>query len=94
MLELEKEWQGRVGGEILPFEKSLTSSWVSGFADRPLTELYNGLNKYISDHQSELDRPISEVMWFIFVQPRLNESGLNKESVQDEPMVENEMDNN
>lgn len=73
MLELEKEWQGRVGGRILPFEQSLVESWTIGFAHRPLAEIYNGLNEYLSEHPGELDRPAAEVMWFIFVQPRLKE---------------------
>lgn len=73
MLELEKEWQGRADGQILPFERSLVPSWVIGFADRPLTEIYNGLNKYLADNPGDLDRPVAEVMWFIYVKPRLDE---------------------
>lgn len=71
MLELEKEWQGRDDGEILPFDKSLVASWVAGFAHRPLFEIYNELNKHLADHPGELERQVAEVMWFIFVQPRL-----------------------
>lgn len=80
MLELEKEWQGREDGGILPFDKSLAASWVTGFAHRPLSEIYNGLNKHLADHPGELERPVAEVMWFIFVQPRLNASPASEAS--------------
>lgn len=73
MLELEKEWQGRVGGRIMPFEQSLVESWTIGFANRPLSEIYNGLNQYLAAHPDELDRPVAEVMWFIYVKPRLDD---------------------
>lgn len=84
MLELEKEWQGRDDGDILPFDKSLVASWVSGFAHRPLFEIYNELNKHLADNPAELERPVAEVMWFIFVQPRLNASPAGGASTFDE----------
>ena len=74
MLELEKEWQGHGGRELLPFGESLIKSWVAGFADRPLTEIYNGINAFISAHPGDLERPVAEVMWFTFIQPRLDEA--------------------
>jgi hypothetical protein len=71
MLELEKECQGRDGRELLPFEQSLIGAWVRGFENRPLAEIYNGLNRYIAGNPSDLDRPVAEVMWFLFAQPRM-----------------------
>ncbi len=73
MLELEKEWQGKDGRALLPFDQSLTGSWVRGFENRPLNELYNGLNQYLAAHPGDLKRPVAEVMWFLFVQPRLDD---------------------
>lgn len=75
MLELEKEWQGKGGRELLPFDRSLISGWVRGFENRPLTEIYNGLNRYIADKPGDLDRPAAEVMWFLFAQPRMPAEG-------------------
>lgn len=72
MLELEKEWQGQDGRELLPFDRSLVGGWVRGFENRPLTEIYNGLNRYITDKPGDLDRPAAEVMWFLFAQPRMS----------------------
>jgi len=74
MLELEKEWQGHGGRELAPFSQSLVQSWVMGFADRPLTEIYNGINSFLSTHPGDTSRPVAEVMWFVFVQPRLDEN--------------------
>ena len=71
MLELEKEWQGRDGQGILSFEESLVPSWVEGFAHRPLAEIYDGLNRHVTDYPDELERPAAEVMWFDFIEPRL-----------------------
>lgn len=75
MLELEKEWQGRDGYGLLPFERSLVGDWVEGFAHRPLSEIYNGLNAYLAAHPGDQDRPTAEVMWFTFVKPRLDQRG-------------------
>jgi|GEM_PF-2756667 hypothetical protein len=71
MLELEKECQGRNGRELLPFEQSLIGAWVRGFENRPLAEIYNGLNRFIADNPGDLDRPVALVMWFLFAQPRM-----------------------
>ncbi len=73
MLELEKEWQGRDGRGVLPFEESLVGGWAEGLAHRPLTEIYNGLNGYLAGHPGDLERPVAEVMWFLFVRPRQTE---------------------
>jgi hypothetical protein len=72
MLELEKEWQGRARPGLLPMEQSLVRPWVDGFAGRPLAEIYSGLGRHLSDHPGDLERPVAEVMWFVFVQPRLD----------------------
>jgi len=74
MLELEKEWQGKVNdGRLLPLKESLVASWVEGFAHRPLAEIYNGINRHLSLYPGDLKRPVAEVMWFTFVQPRLDQ---------------------
>lgn len=75
MLELEKEWQGQNGRELLPFDQSLVGAWVRGFENRPLAEIYNGLNRYVADKPGELNRPAAEVMWFLFAQPRMPVDG-------------------
>lgn len=78
MVEAEKEWQGRKGKKLQPFKNSLVGSWVKGFENRPLKELYDGINDYIEAHPSELHKPLAEVMWFSFVQPRLPEKKSGK----------------
>ena len=83
MLELEKEWQGRDGQEILSFEESLVPRWVEGLTHRPLAEIYNGLNRHVSDSPDELHRPLVEVMWFNFIEPGLNEEPPSKPALAD-----------
>lgn len=73
MLELEKEWQGREGRSLKPFEESLVGGWAEGLGHRPLAEIYNGLNGYLTTHPGDLSRPVAEVMWFLFVRPRQTE---------------------
>jgi hypothetical protein len=70
MLELEKEWQGRDGRALKPFDESLVGDWVTGLAHRPLTEMYHALNQPVAGHPGDLHRPAAEVMWFLFVRPR------------------------
>ena len=73
MLELEKEWQGKDGRGLLPFDQSLINSWVEGFAYRPLTEMYNEINNHLARHPGDQDRAVAEVMWFTLVKPRLDQ---------------------
>ncbi|MDR2945501.1 MAG: hypothetical protein LBV79_01975 [Candidatus Adiutrix sp.] len=71
MLEIEKEWQLKSGKKLMPMKQSLTGSWVRGFEDLPLKEMYDGLNRYVVEHPGDLERPVAEVLWFSFVQPKL-----------------------
>jgi hypothetical protein len=83
MLELEKEWQGRAGQGLLPMEQSLVTPWLDGFAGRPLAEIYSGLGRHLSAHPGDLDRPVAEVMWFVFVQPRLDKKNRSQATAPD-----------
>jgi len=78
MLEIEKEWQLKSGKKLIPMKQSLAGSWVRGFENRPLKEIYDGVNNHISSHPGDLDRPVAEVLWFNFVQPRMTDSGRGK----------------
>ncbi len=90
MLELEKEWQGKVNdGRLLPMNKSLVGPWIDGFANRSLNEIYNGINRHLSQNPGDLNRPVAEVMWFSFVQPRLappktEEPGVNQADLDEQ----------
>jgi len=71
MVEIEKEWQLKNNKKMTAKKQSLTGSWVRGFENRPLKEIYDGINNYIAANPGDLDRPVPEVMWFTFVQPRV-----------------------
>ena len=71
MVEIEKEWQLKNGKKMLPMKQSLNGSWVRGFENRPLKEIYDGINNHISANPGDLDRPVAEVLWFSFVQPKI-----------------------
>lgn len=73
MLELEKEWQLRNGKKMLPMRQSLVGSWVNGFENCPLREIYDTINMHIAAHPGDLDMPVAEVLWFDFAQPKVNE---------------------
>ncbi|UQZ88179.1 hypothetical protein C4J81_02715 [Deltaproteobacteria bacterium Smac51] len=70
MLDLESEWQAP---NPLPFKQSLTSAWMRGLKNKSLQDIYNGLNEYMTNNPTQLDRPVAEVMWFTFVQPTMTE---------------------
>lgn len=93
MLELEKEWQSKDGRPVLPFEQSLIGAWARGVENRPLTEIYSDLNRYAANNPGDLGRPVAEVMWFLFAQPRMpaqNPGGVyDSYSVQSEPDASN-----
>lgn len=93
MLELEKEWQSKDGRPVLPFDQSLIGAWARGLENRPLTEIYNDLNRYAANNPGDLGRPAAEVMWFLFAQPRLSAqkpTGADDSySVQSEPLDSN-----
>lgn len=78
MLEIEKEWQLKNGKKVLPMKQSLTGQWVTGFENVPLKEIYDGVNQHIASKPGDLDRPVAEVLWFNFVQPKRDESKRGK----------------
>ena len=71
MVEIEKEWQLKNNKKMTAKKQSLAGAWVRGFENRPLKEIYDGINNYIAANPGDLDRPVPEVMWFTFVQPRV-----------------------
>ncbi|MDL2227070.1 hypothetical protein LJB86_05395 [Deltaproteobacteria bacterium OttesenSCG-928-M10] len=73
MLEAEKYWQNERHGQLLPLKDSLAGSWAKGFEGRTLKNLYDGIEKHIARNPADLGRPLAEVMWFKFVQPRVKE---------------------
>lgn len=73
MLEMEKDWQYKQNGKHLPLDQSLAGSWAKGLQGRSLKNIYDGLNKYVAANPGALDRPLAEVMWFQFVQPKVKE---------------------
>lgn len=73
MLEAEKYWQSERHGELLPLKASLAGSWAKGFKGRTLKNLYDGINNHLAKKPGDINRPLAEVMWFKFVQPRVKE---------------------
>ncbi len=72
MLDLENEWQA-ANENPLPFKQSLVPSWVKALKTKSLQDIYNGLNDFVEKNPDQLDRPVTEVMWFAFVQPTITE---------------------
>jgi len=93
MMELEKEWQGKDSRPVLPFDQSLIGAWARSVENRPLTEIYHDLNRYAANNPGDLGRPVAEVMWFLFAQPRMsaqNPTGVDESSsAQSEPLGSN-----
>lgn len=73
MLEMEKEWQMQSGKKMTPLKESLAGSWVRGFENVSLKEIYDSVNNYISSNPSDLNRPVAEVLWYNFAQPKMTE---------------------
>lgn len=73
MLDLENEWQAANNKTPLPFKQSLVSSWAQALESKSLQEIYRGLNRYLKENPGQLDKPVTEVMWFTFVQPTIQE---------------------
>lgn len=73
MLDLENEWQKANNEKALPFKQSLVSSWAAALEKKSLQEIYRGLNRYAKENPDQLDKPVTEVMWFTFVQPTVTE---------------------
>ncbi len=73
MLDLEHSWQTQNSKEALPFQRSLVSSWAGALKAKSLRDIYRGLNDYVDDNPDKLNQPVTEVMWFTFVQPTVTE---------------------
>lgn len=71
MLDLENEWQR--ASDPLPFQSSLVSSWAKALQSKSLQDIYRGLNDYVKENPDQMGKPLTEVMWFIFVQPTVKE---------------------
>lgn len=72
MLDLENEWQA-ANEKPLSFKQSLVPSWVKAMKAKSLQDIYNGLNDFVEKNPDQLDRPVTEIMWFTFVQPTITE---------------------
>ncbi|WP_034636261.1 hypothetical protein [Desulfovibrio cuneatus] len=69
MLELEKEWQRRDGRKPLPFDKSLNSAWMHGLNGQTLDSLINVLDAHAKAKPQDMNRPVVEVLWYLYAQP-------------------------
>lgn len=69
MIELEKEWQGRDGKKPLPFDKSLNNSWIQGLDGQTLGALVNVLDAHAKAKPEDMNRPVVEVLWYLYAQP-------------------------
>ena len=69
MLELEKEWQRRDGRKPLPFDKSLNGAWVHGLNGQTVDSLITVLDAYAKDKPQDMNRPVVEVLWYLYAQP-------------------------
>ncbi len=72
MLDLENEWQA-ANEKPLSFKQSLVPSWMNALKTKSLQDIYNGLNDFVEKNPDQLDRPVTEVLWFTFVQPTITE---------------------
>lgn len=70
MLELEKEWQG---DNPVPFKQSLINTWVKGLDGITVKDMYTDIENHIKSNPDDMNRPVIQVLWNDFVQPKVSE---------------------